>query len=169
MFSLIRRGPSSGAASRNAAKSKETMGCPILPPRLRANIGSGVTPHVSSRKKRSLPRMTPSIALPTLYQEALVSFAQGKNEANVLKNLTDQGLPEPHAKALMDEALRTKKAAFRRAGLEMIWKGAWMIACGAAVTAFTYSLHMPIFIVATGPILFGVISLFKGLYRVAVG
>ncbi|MGA3188499.1 MAG: hypothetical protein ABSF22_15445 [Bryobacteraceae bacterium] len=113
--------------------------------------------------------MTPTIALPTLYQEALVSFAKGKKPQMVLSDLVNQGLPEPHARALMAEALKEKKAYFRRAGFEAMIKGAGFLVLGIVITALTYSLNMPIFIVATGPILFGLISFFKGLFRAITG
>jgi len=113
--------------------------------------------------------MTASIALPTLYEEALISFAHGKSPDTVLKDLVSQGLPEPHARVLMDEALRQKKKVFRQAGFQMMFKGAGMVVLGIIVTAFTFSLHLPVFIVATGPILFGVVNFFKGMARVITG
>ncbi len=69
----------------------------------------------------------------------------------------------------MDEALRTKRSVFRRAGLQAMLKGAAFVALGVVITALTFSLHLPIFIVATGPILFGTVTFFKGMKQAITG
>jgi hypothetical protein len=50
--------------------------------------------------------MTPTIALPSLYREAVNSFASGKTPETVLDSLVKKGLPEPYARDLMAAALR---------------------------------------------------------------
>ncbi len=50
--------------------------------------------------------MTPTIALPSLYKEAVSSFASGKTPETVLDSLKKKGLPEPYARNLMEAALR---------------------------------------------------------------
>lgn len=49
--------------------------------------------------------MTPSIALSTLYREAVRSFASGKSPETVLDDLVDKGVPERYARTLMAAAL----------------------------------------------------------------
>ena len=49
--------------------------------------------------------MTPSIALPSLYREALTSLAEGKSPQTVLDSLVKKGLPEPYASNLVAAAL----------------------------------------------------------------
>jgi hypothetical protein len=49
--------------------------------------------------------MTPSIALPTLYRDAVTSLATGKSPETVLANLVKKGLLEPYARNLMAAAL----------------------------------------------------------------
>jgi hypothetical protein len=49
--------------------------------------------------------MTPSIALPSLYREALTSLAAGKSPETVLDNLVKKGLLEEYARPLMAAAL----------------------------------------------------------------
>ena len=49
--------------------------------------------------------MTPSIALPSLYREALTSLATGKSPETVLDSLVKKGLLEPYARNLVAAAL----------------------------------------------------------------
>jgi hypothetical protein len=50
--------------------------------------------------------MTPSIALPSLYREAVKLLASGKTPETVLDNLVKKGLVEPYARNLMAAALK---------------------------------------------------------------
>jgi hypothetical protein len=50
--------------------------------------------------------MTPSIALPSLYWEAVTLLASGKAPETVLDNLVRKGLVEPYARNLMAAALK---------------------------------------------------------------
>jgi hypothetical protein len=50
--------------------------------------------------------MTPSIALPSLYREAVTLLASGKTPETVLDNLVKKGLVEPYARNLMAAALK---------------------------------------------------------------
>jgi hypothetical protein len=49
--------------------------------------------------------MTPSIALPSLYREALRSLTAGKSPETVLDNLVKKGMLEEYARPLMAQAL----------------------------------------------------------------
>jgi hypothetical protein len=49
--------------------------------------------------------MTPSIALPSLYREALTSLSAGKSPQTVLASLVDKGLLEPYARNLIAVAV----------------------------------------------------------------
>jgi hypothetical protein len=49
--------------------------------------------------------MTPSIALPSLYREAVMLLASGQSPETVLDNLLKKGLMEPYARNLMAAAL----------------------------------------------------------------
>lgn len=49
--------------------------------------------------------MTPTIALPSLYKEAVSLLASGKTPDSVLDSLMKKGLPEPYARNLMAAAL----------------------------------------------------------------
>jgi hypothetical protein len=49
--------------------------------------------------------MTPTIALPSLYREAIRSLASGKAPETVLDSLVKKGLPEPYARNLMTAAM----------------------------------------------------------------
>jgi hypothetical protein len=65
-----------------------------------------VTPRLLSRGKRSLLfTMTPTIALPSLYREAVTSLASGKSPETVLEDLVHKGLPEMYARGLISDAL----------------------------------------------------------------
>jgi hypothetical protein len=67
--------------------------------------------------------MAPSIALPTLYREALTSFSRGKSPDSVLNLLVNKGLPEPYARTLMLEALKEKRWRSRKEGVKAIFRG----------------------------------------------
>jgi hypothetical protein len=54
--------------------------------------------------------MTPSIALPSLYREAVTLFAAGKSPETVLDNLVQKGLLERYARTLMAAALAESRA-----------------------------------------------------------
>ena len=49
--------------------------------------------------------MTPSIALPSLYREALTSLSAGQSPETVLDSLVKKGLLEPYARNLVAAAL----------------------------------------------------------------
>jgi hypothetical protein len=49
--------------------------------------------------------MTPSIALPSLYREAVASFMSGNSPEMVLDYLVQKGLTERYARSLMAVAL----------------------------------------------------------------
>lgn len=49
--------------------------------------------------------MTPSVALPSVYREALTSLASGKSPEMVLDWLLQKGLLEQYARSLMAAAL----------------------------------------------------------------
>jgi len=113
--------------------------------------------------------MTDQITLQTMYNETLTSLAQGKSANDAMQNLISKGMPEPNARMVVDAAAKQKHAAFRKAGAKLMGKGALMIGIGIAVTAVTYAMGLPIFIVAWGPAIFGAINFFKGLFRVIAG
>jgi hypothetical protein len=54
--------------------------------------------------------MTPTIALPALYREAVTSLASGKSPQAVLEDLVKKGLPESYARSLMADAMTGKSA-----------------------------------------------------------
>ena len=62
------------------------------------NVATPVTPEIFM--------MTPSIALPSLYKEALASLAAGKEPDVVLDNLIKKGLLEQYARRLLDAAAK---------------------------------------------------------------
>jgi hypothetical protein len=66
---------------------------------------AGRRPSSSAGQKGACSTMTPSIALPSLYREAVASFASGKSPDAVLDYLVEKGLPERYARSLMAVAL----------------------------------------------------------------
>jgi hypothetical protein len=57
-----------------------------------------------SRAKGACFEMTPTIALPSLYREAVTLFADGNSPETVVDNLVAKGLPEPYARNLVTAA-----------------------------------------------------------------
>jgi hypothetical protein len=54
--------------------------------------------------------MSPTIALPSVYREALTAFLSGKSPETVLDDLLKKGLPEQYARMLMAAALSESRA-----------------------------------------------------------
>jgi hypothetical protein len=57
--------------------------------------------------------MTPSIALPSLYREALKSLASGKSPDTVLESLVKKGLLERYARPLLAAAQAESRSTSR--------------------------------------------------------
>src|SRR5258708_1876419 len=104
--------------------------------------------------------MAPSIALPTLYREALTSFTTGKSPDSVVNLLVQKGLPEPYARTLMTEALNAKRTRCRKEGLIVMLKGSAFIAAGVVVAALTFHMPVPVYAVAAAPIVYGGVHFF---------
>ncbi len=113
--------------------------------------------------------MTQEMTMDSLYNETLIALANGKSTKSVMDDLISKGMPEPGARALVDEASKVKKAAFRKAGAQAAAKGALYVVIGVAVTAGTFAMGLPIFFIAWGPVIFGGITMFKGLFRMMAG
>jgi hypothetical protein len=113
--------------------------------------------------------MTQPMNYQALYNQTLASLANGKSADAAATELIGQGIPETNARMMVEDANRMKRAAFRKAGLQLAARGALFVVIGAAVTAVTFAMKLPIFIVAWGPMLFGAINVVKGLYRAAIG
>jgi len=105
------------------------------------------------------------------FAEALNLLASGKNTGSVVQQLVMKGLPVPMAEHIVAQAGQAKRAAFRKAGLSIFLRGIGLIALGIIITAATYSLAAPggIFLVAFGPVIAGVINVFRGLGRMITG
>src|SRR5260221_1775825 len=133
-----------------------------------ANLAYPPPPYGFSRK-RSLLDMTSEMPLQALYNEALIGLANGKSEPAVVTELVQKGVPEINARMMAADALRVKRAAFRKAGLQAALGGAGLVALGIIITVATASMNTGFFIVAYGPVIFGGIQMIKGLFRAMVG
>ncbi len=113
--------------------------------------------------------MTNEMPLQALYNEALIGLAQGKSELDMIATLTFKGVPETNARMMVAEALKEKRAAFRKAGGEAALKGFGLVALGVLITVGTASMGGSVFIVAWGPVIFGGWMMLKGLFQAIVG
>jgi hypothetical protein len=111
-----------------------------------------------SRKLRSLLAMS----IESLYKETRTALAHGKSTKLAVDALVE-GLSEPIADTM------GKRAALRRSGWLAVAKGASFVAIGIAVTAGTYTMGLPLFLIGWGPVIFGGITMFKGLSRAMLG
>lgn len=107
------------------------------------------------------------MTMQSLYEETLMSLAQGKNSQAALTDLLNKGVPDQYARTILAEAQKTKSAAFRKAHLHAAGKGALYLVIGLAITAGTYALDMPIFVVAWGPVIFGGWQMLSSLFKAA--
>lgn len=105
------------------------------------------------------------------FAEAANLLASGKDTASVVKHLVQNGLPAPMAEHIVAQANQAKRAAFRKAGLNLFLRGIGLIILGIVITSITYSLASPggFFLVAFGPAIAGVINVFRGLGRMITG
>ena len=72
--------------------------------------GAGLRLTCAAGKKGACFIMTPSIALPSLYREAVTSLASGKSPETVLDSLVQKGLLERYARTLMAAALAESRS-----------------------------------------------------------
>jgi hypothetical protein len=68
-------------------------------------MGCAVTLTAFSRGKGACFKMTPSIALSSLYREALASLVAGESPETVLDSMVKKGLQEHYARNLVAAAL----------------------------------------------------------------
>jgi hypothetical protein len=105
------------------------------------------------------------------FSEAANSLAAGKSARTVVQQLVQNGVPAPMAEHIVAQAAQVKRAAFRKAGLNLFLRGIGLIILGIIITSITYSLASPggIYLVAFGPVIAGVINAFRGLLRMITG
>jgi hypothetical protein len=105
------------------------------------------------------------------FSEAANLLASGKSARTVAQQLVQNGVPAPMAEHIVAQAAQVKRAAFRKAGLNLFLRGIGLIILGIIVTSITYSLASPggIYLVAFGPVIAGVINAFRGLLRMITG
>jgi hypothetical protein len=95
---------------------------------------------------------------------------QGKQA--ILSQLTARFcLSNESALAVLNHAYTLKHAAFRKAGIDMLFKGAGMLILGIMITYFGSQIAGSggTFLVFWGLMLVGVIKMVQGLFRIAVG
>jgi len=81
------------------------------------------------------------------------------------------GLSPDQAQAVAAEAQRTKKNAFRQAGLRLFLTGVAVLALAFVITGISYSLaeNGGTYLWSPGLFIGGTVTMLRGLYRLAVG
>jgi uncharacterized membrane protein len=103
----------------------------------------------------------------SLPQTIASAIGRGKSRKEVVKILVNSGINPPEAESLVNYAVSTHKAEIRKGAAKQLGVGILLLVIGIVITAATYSMASRggIYVVAYGPIVFGAISILRGLFR----
>jgi hypothetical protein len=103
----------------------------------------------------------------SLPQTIATAIGRGKSRKEVVKALVDSGINAPEAESMVNYAVSNHKAEIRKGAMKQLGVGFLMFVIGVLITVATYSMasNGGIYVVAYGPIIFGAISILRGLFR----
>jgi hypothetical protein len=103
----------------------------------------------------------------SLPQTIATAIGRGKSRKEVVKALVNSGINAVEAESMVNYAVSTHKAEIRKGAVKQLGVGLLMVVVGVVITAATYSMasNGGIYVVAYGPIIFGAISVLRGLFR----
>ena len=111
--------------------------------------------------------MTNSVSLPETIAAAI---GRGKSRKDVADVLIKSGMAPQDAHAMVDMSVRAYPSAVRSGGLKQVGHGALLLVIGLVITGVTLSLAQSgatggFFVLSWGPIVFGIVRIFRGLFR----
>src|SRR5258708_39414668 len=103
----------------------------------------------------------------SLPQTIAGAIGRGRSRKEVVRALVDSGINAAEAEAMVNYAVSNHKAEIRKGAMKQLGVGFLMFVVGVVITAATYSMasNGGIYVVAYGPIIFGAISILRGLFR----
>jgi hypothetical protein len=100
------------------------------------------------------------MSIESLYHDTRIALAHGKSTKLAVDALV---------KRLSEPVEEDRGKGVRKAGWLAAAKGALYVGIGIAVTAGTYTMGLPMFLIGWGPVIFGGVTMFKGLSRALLG
>jgi hypothetical protein len=105
------------------------------------------------------------MSIESLYHDTRIALAHGKSTKSAVDALVRSFAAPGETGAEEDD----RGAALRKAAWLAAAKGAAYVGVGIAVTAGTYTMGLPMFLIGWGPMIFGGITMFKGVSRAMLG
>lgn len=112
-----------------------------------------------------------SATIQQIFNETVRAAISGKSREVVIQNLYQKGILAQTAESIASQAFKLKENIFRQQGLKYILGGIFMLVAGIAVSGLSYFLagifsRDSSFVVMGGAIVFGIIYIFNGLFKV---
>src|ERR1039457_626098 len=103
----------------------------------------------------------------SLPQTIASAIGGGKSRKEVGRILVSSGINARQAESMVNYAVSTHKAEIRKGAAKQLGVGILLVVVGIVITAATYSMarHGGMYVVAYGPVVFGAISILRGLFR----
>ena len=111
--------------------------------------------------------MTTSASLPETIAAAV---GRGKSKKEIADVLIKSGVAPQDAQLMVDTAVRSYPSAVRSGAMKQVGHGALLLVIGLVITGITLSLAQSgatggFFVLSWGPIVFGIVRIFRGLFR----
>ena len=113
---------------------------------------------------------TNTVSLPETIAKAI---GGGKSKNDVMKTLVASGINASDAQAMVDFAVKNYSSTIRAGAMGQIGSGLLLFFIGLVITAGTYSMASSggtggFYVISYGPMIFGVIRVIRGLFRLVV-
>lgn len=110
---------------------------------------------------------TNAASLPETIAKAI---GNGKSKNEVMKTLVNSGINPADAQAMVDFAVKNYSSAIRAGAMAQIGSGLLLFFIGLVITAGTYSMASSggtggFYVISYGPMIFGVVRVVRGLFR----
>ncbi len=103
----------------------------------------------------------------SLPQTIATAIGRGKSRKEIVTALINSGINAAEAESMVNYAVSAHKGEIRKGAAKQLGIGVLMLVVGVMITAATYSMasNGGMYVVAYGPIIFGAISVLRGLFR----
>jgi hypothetical protein len=111
--------------------------------------------------------MTNATSLPETIANAI---GKGKKRKDIVKTLCDSGIHPQAAEAMVEAAVKHYPSAVRSGALAQMGMGVVLFAIGLVITVGTYAAASSggsggFYLISWGPMVFGVVRVVRGLFR----
>jgi len=111
--------------------------------------------------------MTNTASLPETIANAI---GKGKKRKDIVKTLVDSGINPQVAEAMVDGAVKNYPAAVRAGAMSQMGTGVLLFVIGLIITVGTFAAASSggtggFYLISWGPMVFGIVRVFRGLFR----